>query len=301
MPEHGLVYVYYGQVVNAPQGPSVRAFFDDIFDFIDANDVGRLVIDVRHNTGGEGMLNRPVVRRLIGSRVNRPGGLFVIIGPRTFSAAQVFVEDIEWWTDAFFVGMPTGSSPRFYGDHSSFHLPNSGLVVSASPTWWQPGGPYDRRRFLAPDVAAEPAFADYLANRDPAIDAILDWDRRVTLADRVLASLGRGDIDAADAAVREWSAEPANRYARATAQLNALGYRLLRARRAEEALAVFRLNVRMHARYANGWDSLGAALLEAGRREEALRAYRRALHLDPSVGNAAEMVRRLGGATSRGR
>ena len=298
LPERGLVYVHYGQTFDAPHQPSVRAFFDEVFDFIEHNDVDRLVIDVRHNTGGEGMLNRPVVRRLIGSRVNRPGGLFIVIGPRTFSAAQAFVQDVEWWTDAIFVGMPTGSSPRFYGDHSYFRLPNSGLLVSASPTWWQPGGPYDRRPFLAPDVAAEPTFADYLSNRDPAMDAILSWDRRITLADRVLGTLERGDTAATDAAVREWSADPANRYAQATTELNALGYRLLRDGRMDDALVVFRLNVRVHPQYANGWDSLGEALLNAGQHEDALRAYRRAFELDPRVGNAAEMVRRLGGGGS---
>ncbi|MFW6079342.1 MAG: BTAD domain-containing putative transcriptional regulator, partial [Gemmatimonadota bacterium] len=97
----------------------------------------------------------------------------------------------------------------------------------------------------------------------------------------------------AAAAVRAWSTDPANRYRSATSELNALGYRLLRAGRTDDALAVFRLNVRVHPVYANGWDSLGEGLVEAGRCEDALRAYRRALELDPRVGNAAEMVRRL--------
>lgn len=262
--------------------------------FVDSARVDRLILDVRNNSGGEGFLNTAVVRRIIASRVNRPGGLFVIIGPRTFSAAQLLVHDLERWTDAIFVGAPTGSSPRFWGDHEPFTLPVSRLVASVSPTWWQPGGPYDRREHLAPAVAAEPVFADYWHNRDPAVDAVLGWDSRPSLAHLVLSALERGGDDAAAAAFRTWAADPANRYAAATSALNRVAYQVARERDWERALPLFRLNVRVHPQYANGWDSLGEALFQLGRNAQGLEAYRRAYALEPRVGSAAEILRAHG-------
>ncbi len=289
--EHRTLYIQYDQVNDAPHGPGVHAFFDEALSLIDRHPVDRLILDIRDNSGGEGFLNIGVVKRILSRReLDRPGGLFVIIGRRTFSAAQALAHTLDQWTEAIFVGEPTGSSPRFYGDHSFFRLARSGLLVSAAPTWWQPGGPYDRRPYLPPRLAFELRFEDYVADRDPAVEAILAWDERPSLEDLALDALTLQDTAAAAAAVRDWSADPVNRYAAATTELNRLGYRLLRQGRTPEALAVFRLNVRVHPDYANGWDSLGEALLSAGRREEGLAAYRQAYELDPGVGRAAEVL-----------
>lgn len=296
LPEERVLYVHYDQVNDAPRGPGVHAFFDDALSMADRRAVDRLVLDIRDNTGGEGFLNVGVVKRILARReLDRPGGLFVLIGRRTFSAAQMLAHMLDRWTEAVFLGEPTGSSPQFYGDHAFFRLPNSGLLVSASPTWWQPGGPYDDRPYLPPRLAFEPRFEDYVAGRDPALEAVLGWDDRVTLGHRVLDALARADTAAARA-VRAWSQDPVNRYVPATAELNRLGYRLLGQERLEDALRVFRLNVDVHPGYANGWDSLGEALLSVGRREEGLAAYRRAYELDPRVGRAAEILERESGS-----
>lgn len=291
--EHRTLYIQYDRVNDAPHGPGVHAFFDQALATADRQQVERLILDIRENSGGEGGLNVGVVKRILLRReLDRPGRLFVVIGRQTFSAAQVLAHELERWTAAIFIGEPTGSSPQFYGDHSFFRLAHSGLLVSAAPTWWQPGGPYDRRPYLPPRLAFEPRFEDYVAGRDPAVEAVLAWDERPTLGDLVLASLATGDSVAAEAAARAWSRDPVHRYVRATDELNRLGYRLLREGRTDEALAVFRLNVRVHPEYANGWDSLGETLLAVGRREAGLAAYRRAYELDPRVGRAAEVLGR---------
>lgn len=293
LPERGALYIQYDQVMDAPHGPDVRAFFEDALRLADERGVRRVILDIRDNSGGEGMLNLPVVKAMVRRpRIDRAGGLFVIIGRRTFSAAQMLAHQLDVWTEAIFVGEPTGSSPRFYGDHSFVRLEHSGVLVSAAPTWWQPGGPYDRRPFLPPTLAFEPRWEDYVGNRDPALEAVLGWDDRVTLGDLVLGALTASAAGEAARRVRRWSADPVHRYASATSELNRLGYRLLREGRTDDALAVFRLNVEVHPEYANGWDSLGEALLSVGRREEGLAAYRRAYELDPGVGRAAEVLER---------
>jgi hypothetical protein len=284
------LYIRFDEVNDAPEGPGVVAFFRDAFRDADARGVRRVILDIRANSGGEGMLNYPIVREVLSRpALNRPGGVYVIIGRRTFSAAQALAHMFDLWTEAVFVGEPTGSSPQFWGDHDFFRLPYSDLLVSASPTWWQPGGPYDRRPWLPPAWTFEPRFEDYVAGRDPALSAILDG--ALVALDARVAEARRSDRDGAvEAAVRAWLADPVNRHARATGELNRLGYALYRDGAVEDALAVFRLNVEIHPEYANGWDSLGEVLLAEGRTEAGLEAYERAYALDRQVGRAAQVL-----------
>lgn len=294
LPAERVLYIQYDMVNDAPEGPGVHEFFAGALRVLDEHPVDRVALDIRRNSGGEGGLNTEVVKMLVRrAELERPGALLVIIGRRTFSAAQLLAHELDRWTGATFVGEPTGSSPQFWGDHQFTELANSGIDVSASPTWWQPGGPYDQREFLPPLLAFEPRFEDYVADRDPVMDAILDWENQeLGLGNGVTHALASGDTAAAVAVVRAWDANPVHRFRPATSELNRLGYLLLADDRAATALSVFRLNVDVHPRYANGWDSLGETLLRVGRHEEGLAAYRRAYELDPEVGNAAAVLGR---------
>lgn len=298
--EERVLYVQYDMVNDAPHGPGVHEFFASVLGVLDDADrpVERVVLDIRSNSGGEGSLNTGVVRQLVRrDELQRPGDLIVIIGRRTFSAAQALAHELDRWTPAVFIGEPTGSSPQFWGDHRVVELANSGVDVSASPTWWQPGGPYDQRDFLPPLLAFEPRFADYVAGRDPAVEAVLAWkdqELRLGVDEDELTAMAAGDTVRAARiaeAVVAWDANPIHRYRPATAELNRMGYALLHEGRSELALTVFRLNVKLHPKHANGWDSLGEALIQIGRREEGRDAYRRAFDLDPDVGRAAAVLR----------
>ena len=168
----GLVYAQVNAVTDHP-AESLPAFAERLFAFIDGHAVDTLVLDLRWNGGGNTFLTQPLLHRLIGCRaVNRPGGLFVIIGRRTFSAAQNTVTAIERDTDAVFVGEPTGSSPNFTGELIPFELPWSKLQVNVSDLYWQTSWPMDQRPFIPPEIYAPPTFAACLAGRDPAMDAI---------------------------------------------------------------------------------------------------------------------------------
>jgi len=80
------------------------------------------------------------------------------------------------------------------------------------------------------------------------------------------------------------------------AEVNGVGYALLRTGEYREALAVFRWNLERHPRSANAHDSLAEAYELLGDVEEALRLSREALYLidrDPALsGDFREQVRR---------
>ena len=120
---------------------------------VESNDVDKLVIDLRWNGGGNNFLNRPLVHGLIRcDKVNQPGKLFVIVGRNTFSAAQCGATQIERYTDATFVGEPTGSCPNFVGESVMLELPYSKMTASISDLYWQNSVAMDYRTWIGPQI-----------------------------------------------------------------------------------------------------------------------------------------------------
>jgi hypothetical protein len=175
LPDARAVYVQYNSVRDKPD-ESITTFFGRVFDFVDAHQVERFILDIRLNGGGNGTLNQPIVHGLIKrDRINQRGKLFTIIGRGTFSAAMMLAVDLECHTRTLFVGEPTGTSPNMYGETGTIVLPNSKLTVYVSELHWVYSDPRDRRPWIAPTIRAELSSADYRAKRDPAIEAILGY------------------------------------------------------------------------------------------------------------------------------
>src|SRR6202042_1773977 len=88
LPAADVVYFQFNAVRDHP-AETFAAFCDRLFGFIEDRQVGRLVIDMRWNGGGNTLLTTQFLHHLIASkRLGRRGALFVIIGRLTFSAAQ---------------------------------------------------------------------------------------------------------------------------------------------------------------------------------------------------------------------
>lgn len=175
LPENKTVFFQFNSVRN-DEKESLADFSARLFKFISENAVEKLVIDMRWNNGGNTGLVAPLVQGLIRSeKINRRGHLFVIIGRRTFSAAQNTTTFIERDTNAIFVGEPTGSSPNFVGEESPFVLPYSRIKMNVSDLFWESTFPQDRRTWIAPQIYTPPTFKAYRQNRDAALEAILEY------------------------------------------------------------------------------------------------------------------------------
>jgi hypothetical protein len=173
LPADDLVYFQFNAVRDHP-AETFAAFCDRLFGFIEDRHVGRLVVDLRWNGGGNTFLSQHLLHHLIASkRLTRRGALFVIIGRLTFSAAQNTATAIERETSAIFVGEPTGSRPNFIGERIDFELPYSKVRANAADLFWQTAWPMDYRTWIAPDIYAPPTFEAYRRNQDPAMAAIL--------------------------------------------------------------------------------------------------------------------------------
>lgn len=130
----------------------------------------RLVIDVRHNGGGNNTTYWPLLD-LINQKPLR-GKVAVLLGRMTFSAAGNFVAAVDHQTKARLVGEPSGGAPNQWGDRQAIDLPVAGLTAYVAG-YWVEVAPRDKRQAVQPDVRVEPAVADFLAGRDPVLRAAL--------------------------------------------------------------------------------------------------------------------------------
>ena len=136
--------------------------------------VRRVIVDLRLNGGGNNTTYGTLLAALRSPSINRRGRLFVLIGRATFSAAANFAADVDRSTKAIFVGEPTGGGVKIYGDAVPFQLPKSGIEARVAARYWDfSKGPRDRRLAVNPDRKVTVTVADFLAGRDPVLEAAL--------------------------------------------------------------------------------------------------------------------------------
>lgn len=175
IPEKKMVYCQLNKIRNAPN-QSFAQFVQKLFQFYDSTHAEKLVIDMRWNNGGNTMLVRPLIDSIIRRPdLNKRGSLYVIIGRRTYSAAQNTSTYLERFTNPIFVGEPTGSSPNFVGEEEPLILPYSKTIINVSDLFWQSSWPFDKRTWIAPLLYTPPSFEYFKSNRDPAMDAIMEY------------------------------------------------------------------------------------------------------------------------------
>jgi hypothetical protein len=154
----------------------------------------KLVIDIRNNFGGSGGLNKTLVMSIIqNNALNDYDRTFVLTGRRTFSAAQMLVNELERYTRVTFVGEPTGSRPDHFGDPEKIRLQHSGLTLRVSRLHWSSYTAFDDREATHPDFPVGWTSSAYFAGRDPALEFAIS-PGRIDLKRLLRNSIPRGDL-----------------------------------------------------------------------------------------------------------
>jgi hypothetical protein len=166
---HRTLFVQYNAVESG-----INGIADEILARAKQDDVARVVVDLRHNGGGDNTTMGHFEDVLRDPAINRPGRLVVLIGRITFSAAANFATDLEQSSAATFAGEAMGGSPNLYGDARAVALPYGGQSVFVATRYWQRSTPDDQRITIEPDIAADLSSADYFAGRDPVLQAVFD-------------------------------------------------------------------------------------------------------------------------------
>ncbi len=172
LPDRRALYVSIDAMEDV-EGKTFEQLTRDCFAAMGNTQTERLVIDLRRNGGGDNFKQEALRKRILRSRFNQPGGLYVLISPITFSAAQNCATRLERDSFALFVGEPTGGTPNQYGDAQTFTGEATGIVSIVSTLAWFDSYPQDKRALMMPDVFAPMLFADWVAGRDNALDAAL--------------------------------------------------------------------------------------------------------------------------------
>jgi hypothetical protein len=145
-----------------------------LWEFVARHPVGRLIIDMRWNQGGNFTKGREylIYKLIFLPALNRAGHLFVIAGRGAFSAGMTNITDFRRETEAILVGEPTGGRPNGYQENHMFTLPLSKLRASCSMLRYrfQPGSEADA---VFPDQRIDPDWSSFSAGRDAALEWIL--------------------------------------------------------------------------------------------------------------------------------
>ncbi len=291
------LYICQRAVLAFANGETNEAFFHRAFASGDSAHVARVVLDIRSNGGGNNFMNKFVVREILRRpALDQRNHAFVIIGRNTFSAAQSLVNELSYYTNATFVGEPTGNAPNQYGDNRALELPHSRLRVRISSLLWGSHAANDERVSFPPAVFAELSSSDFQQKRDPVLDAVLHFSAEPPLAEQLMTDAARGDSAAIVRRLQQLRDNPVNRYRSIESEVNTAGYDLLRSGRTAAAVVVLRANTTVFPTSGNTFDSLGEALEAAGQRDAAITSYRRAVSLNANLVSSRDALRRLGSA-----
>jgi hypothetical protein len=166
-PDGQTLFVQYNRVDRLPS-----ATLTGLKAALHAPDVGRVILDLRHNFGGEVSAIDPILTLFKDPAVDQPGRLDVITGRNTFSAASLLVARLDAQTEATIVGEPMGGCPTAYGNSTDLTLPFSGIVVSVAGMLEVGVSATDTRTTIEPDISVPLTRDEWANGGDPAFGAI---------------------------------------------------------------------------------------------------------------------------------
>jgi tetratricopeptide (TPR) repeat protein len=286
-----------------------------------------LIIDVRENGGGSGdylssfFLPYPTAlsgsysreanaltefrtRSDIGMKPRTDIPVFLLIGPRTFSAAEAFAYDMQSRKRAVLVGEPSGGGGHSVDvfridDRFEFYISTERGVSPVTGGNWEGTG-------VIPDVRAS---GGEIMNKalELARKAAEEFGRTLEAAETKAVAEMQADLDRAEARYRE------NRAAEAEAALDSL----FRTAAQSGMLSEFFMDVLAYEYRSGGKDPMLPAICrkrvelypgsidalersayvyyERGEKEPALRHFRKILELSPGYPSAVRMIREIEG------
>jgi hypothetical protein len=167
LPDTGTLYVQYNRVDRL-----AASLVTEFQAALREPDVARIVLDLRHNYGGELSALNEMSPVLI-EAAKQTEAFFVVAGRNTFSGGSLLVARLERGTEATIVGEATGGCPTIYSDPSDLVLPWSGIAVSVAGDVAVGVDSKDPRLTIEPDVGAVLTREEWAAGRDPALEAIV--------------------------------------------------------------------------------------------------------------------------------
>ncbi len=134
--------------------------------------VDRIVLDIRHNYGGEMPTLGPVLSLFQDWATAHAGRLVLATGRNTFSAAGIFAARLVGGGNVVVAGEPMGGCPTTYADTSDLRLPYSRIVVAVSGRLEIGVATDDQRTTIEPDLPAPLTPEGWASGIDPVLAAL---------------------------------------------------------------------------------------------------------------------------------
>jgi len=177
LPESDAVFVQVNQIAPDPE-ESMGDFGLKLRKFLSETPVKNVILDVRHNNGGNTFTYTEMLRTLVAHSTKEGNRLYVIIGRGVYSATSNLISDLERLARPIFVGEPSSGIGNQDGDESITVLPYSGIRALLTSVRWQYSHPWDLRTSLVPDIPVQLTAKDYFAGKDSVMETILADIRR---------------------------------------------------------------------------------------------------------------------------
>ena len=295
-PESKLVYLRLRRIEPVSSGLAYPEFYRELFFAVDSLKPRALIVDLRHDHGGNNTILDPLIRGIVERPwLDREGGLFTLIDRGTFSAAMNAAVFLDQSTSTRFVGEPTGGRVNHYGDARGFETPNFHLLLNVSTVPWLARFPQDPREWIAPEIAVPWTFADWRDGRDPAYEAAVDAAWNGTLAQRVFEAARRGGTAAGKTAYDAWLKEHPNPWVtEPNGQLVSLASDLGDQRDWKGARLLAETYTVIDPKSATAWRLLAEAEYQLGNRDGAVAAARKATTLTNFAPFARLLLERMG-------
>lgn len=280
--------------VGQPEADFI-AFCERLVETIRKEDVEKLIVDLRWNSGGNYDRTRHILNAIIRSeKVNQPGKLFTITSNTTFSAAVMHAIRLEEFTNTIFVGEPTSGRPNHSGELRRFFLPNnSGIEVRYSAMYEVQSDLGDKRPAIMPHLRAQLTAADYRSGIDPALNAILAYKPKRSATPMLRETIETKGVDAGIAQYRSLKTDHYNEYIFTESELSSLASALSQIGKGDAAMAIYKLVTDEYTYSANAFYEIANAYMAAGKNDLAIENFRRAFAIDKRYTPALENIERL--------
>jgi len=177
LPESDAVFVQVNQVAPDPN-ESMAEFGLKLRKFLADTPVKNVILDLRHNNGGNTFTYTELLRTLVAYSTTEGNRLYVIIGRGVYSATSNLISDLERLGRPIFVGEPSSGIGNQDGDESVTVLPYSGIRALITSVRWQYSHPWDLRTSMVPDIPVQLTAKDYFEGKDSVMETILADIRR---------------------------------------------------------------------------------------------------------------------------
>lgn len=295
LPEPRALYIQLNRVEDIPGGETLGQFGRRIREALRAHDPAKVVLDLRHNHGGDGTLGRAIVLPLVRWEASAQSGrLYALVGPETFSAAVILLDKLEQWTQLSQVGEEPGSGPSAYSDSDRDLLPNSGLAVRVSTALhigWTGG---EGRTRYEVDLPAAPSLAAVTAGRDPVLEAALAHQAGADLTAQIIRGYDRGGINTSLLILYRHRSDPLTAAQSTEGPMNALARHVWKSGKVRFAASLYRFNWESYPGSVEAYRGEAAARLEMGDLDAAREAIDQALTLAPEDPEVMALAERIG-------